>query len=396
MIKKVTSIIVSAFLVGVLFLTSCTKQDHFYKDYLIERTYIGMPDSIWIKPGDQRVLIEWYTPKDGQAKDMVIRNGSDSIVVEIDHTVDKQSVIIDNLEERDYVFNAYTSDRLTNRSLLMELSTQVYGDNYREAMTDRNLSHSVVFPTDSLALVWNNLGRPETLYGAEVEFTDNSGTKQQVFSSAPDNVIMLYDVDKDNPITFRSVYRPHENAFDNFYRDEIVVDLVTTKLNTLTFSSTGYLDGYYVDFNLIRRFLIDNIPRPIGENIDMAYALGAGSRGNLFTMDGTGFSAFASTWQDRISNWDVRNYARMKLDRTADAKDLYEALDENNREQMIAAYDNSAGAASTRLSSLAVDDIIFLHSADRGIYVAMKVVGTPPPVSGALGDFTIEFKVSRP
>ena len=63
---------------------------------------------------------------------------------------------------------------------------------------------------------------------------------------------------------------------------------------------------------------------------------------------------------------------------------------------MIDAYEGSAGAASTRLSSLAVGDIIFLNSADREIYVAMKVVGTPPPVSGALGDFTIEFKVSRP
>lgn len=146
----------------------------------------------------------------------------------------------------------------------------------------------------------------------------------------------------------------------------------------------------------VQTFLEANVPTPVGADIDMCYALGAGSRGNMFAMDGTGFSAFASAWQAAINAWDVRNVARLKLNRGEDALTLYEGLDENNRTQMIAAYENSSATASTRLSSLMVDDIILLHSSDRGLYVAMKVLATPPAVSGAPGNFTVEIKVSRP
>lgn len=391
--EKIISIIVGIACVSALFLTSCTKQDHYFKDYIIERTYVGMPDSIWIEPGDGRALIGWRVPKDGQAKDMIIRwSSNDSIVVAIDHNANKQDVIIDGLDERDYVFTAYTTDRLENYSLRMELSAPIFGENYRRSIRERVLSHSVVFPADSIALVWNNLGQQETLFGVEIEFTDKEGSRQNAFSSASEELKILNNVDTDQKISFTTVYRPHENAFDNFYMDPVMIDLLETKRNTMTFSSDGYLDAVYVDFNLLRTFLIDKIPRPVGEVIDMCYALGAGSRGNLFAISGTGFSAFASIWQDQITNWSVRNYAGMKMSTVS----VYESLDERDRSQMISAYEDANADIKDRLFSLAVNDVVLLHSADREIYVAMKVLGTPPPVNGALGDFVIEFKISRP
>lgn len=377
-------------------MTSCTKMDHYYKDYVIERTYIGKPDSIWVQPGNQRVQVGILTPKDPAATQLVVRWGADSAVMNIDRSKDENSILIENLDERDYLFNAYTVDESGNRSLIMELNAPVFGSNFASTLRERTFSHSVRFG-DSLAVVWNSAALfPENFVGNELAFTDKSGNTKTVFVAKDDNVTILHSPDVALPVTIQSVYSPHENAFENFYTTAEELDVVASRRTSLTFSSTTYTDAMYIDFKYVQMYLEANVPTPVGADIDMAYALGAGSRGNLFTMDGTGFSAFSSNWQAAINAWDVRNYARMKLDRTETANDLYEALDENNRQQMIDAYDNAAGAASTRLSSLAVGDIIFLNSADRGIYVAMKVVGTPPAVSGALGDFTIEFKVSRP
>lgn len=393
--KNSISIIGGIFCAGVIFLASCTKMDHHYKDYIIERTYIGKPDSIWVQPGDKRVQIGLITPQDAEARDLIVRwNNTDSLVFPIDHDVERQSVIIDNLEERDYVFNAYTTDRKGLRSLPMELSTTVAGDVFRSTIQDRTLSHSVVFP-DSIALLWNAMSS-ETLFGVEVEFTDNAGAKQQVFSRSSTLVSTFQDADPNEPISVRTVFRAHPNAFEYFYTDPVNVDLIATKRNSLTLVSSGYTNAEFIDFNFVRVFLESDVPRPLGGDIDMCYTLGAGSRSNLFTIDGTGFAAFAETWQVAMNFWPVRNVARLKLNRGAAAVELYNELDEMDRTQMVAAYDNSTVTGLNRVSGLLVNDVILLYSSDRDLYVAIKVVSVPPATSGVYGTLGIEFKISRP
>lgn len=393
--KNIVSILGGLFCTGVLFITSCTKMDHFYKDYVIERTYTGKPDSIWIQPGDGRIQIGMLTPKDPAAKNIVVRwNQTDSIVMAIDHDATQNFIVIDNLEERDYIFNAYTVNDLGARSLPMELSTNVYGDNFRNTMRERAFTHSVVLG-DSIAVIWApSTLLPEIVLGNEIKFTDKNGAPQQVFEPRSKVITILHEVDPTKPITVRTVNRPHSNAFENFYTAALDLDLVETKRNTLTFSSTSYTDAVYVDFHYLRTFLEAGLPTPLGADIDVAYALGAGSRGNLFAMDGTGFGSFASAWQTFIDTWPVQNVGRMKLVKNAGAQ--YDVLDETDRGQMMAAYTSSTATASTRLQSLAVNDLVLMHVVDKDLYVAMKVIATPPPVSGALGDLVIEVKVSRP
>ncbi|GGH08980.1 hypothetical protein GCM10011418_06730 [Sphingobacterium alkalisoli] len=369
--------------------------DHFYEDYIIERTYIGKPDSIWVQPGDQRVQIGMLTPKDAEARDLIIRwNSTDSMVFPIDHDVESQSVIIDNLEERDYVFNAYTIDRKGHRSLPMELSTTVAGPAYRTTITHRELDYSIIF-RDSVALVWKAMSS-ETLFGVEIDFTDKAGVQQKTLVSSSTFASVVRDADPNESISVRTVFRAHPNAFEYFYTDPVEVDLVATKRNTLTLVSSAYTNAEYIDFHWVRVFLEADVPRPTGTDIDMCYTLGSGSRSNLFTMDGTGFGVFASAWQSAISFWPVRNVARLKLNRGTAAVELYNELDEMDRTQMVAAYENSAATGLNRVSGLLVDDVILLHSSDRDLYVAIKVVSVPPATAGVYGTLGIEFKISRP
>lgn len=378
----------------VLLFAACTKMDYYYKDYIIERNYVGKPDSIWIHPGDQRVQIGMLTPKDAEAKEWIIRwDTKDSLVVPIDREVPEQTVIIDKLEERDYVFNAYTSDQKGKRSLPMELSCPVYGPAFRGTIQNRVLSHSVVFP-DSVALVWNPMVS-NTLYGVEIRYTDKAGVEQTTSMSSGSLVNIVKDVDLTVPVSVRTMFRPHVNAFDYFYTAPQTVDIATTGRHSLILVSDAYQNAEYIDFKFARVFLEADVPKPLGPDIDMAYTLGGSSRSNLFTMAGEGFKAFADNWQAAINFWRIRNAGSLKLDRTAGALATYNGLDEMNRTQMVAAYENSTANPLDRISSLRVNDVIYLHSKDRDIYVAMKVTGVPPAVSGAYGTFSFDFKVSR-
>lgn len=381
--------------IGAYLLNSCTKMDHFYKDYITERIYIGKPDSVWVQPGDQKALIGMLTPRDAEAKQVTIKwSASDSLTFPINRDHETQEYIIENLSENDYTFNIFTEDGTGNRSLEIEMSTKVSGDNFRNSIQNRQLSHSVVFP-DSVALFWASRFS-ETLVRSEVEFTDKNGQSQKIISSPQETLNMLKNIDQTKPIWIQTAHLASPNAFEFFLTEATQLDLEETKRNTLTFETTGYLDAAYIDFKFVRFFEESEVPEPKATDIDMAYALGAGSRGNLFTIDGTGFSAFASSWQDAINAWPIRNPGNLKLERGQAALDLYNSLDEMDRNQMKSAYDNSTATPTFRLSSLTVNDVILLHSSARDLYVAVKVIGTPPATSGTYGNFDIEFKVSRP
>lgn len=394
--KRIHAIYSAIFCIGILFFSSCTKMDHFYKDLIVERVYIGKPDSIWVQSGENRVKINFVPPRDAEVKDLIVRwdGGRDSVVVPMNYGSDYQSFIIDNLEERDYMFDAYTTDRKGKRSLPLEMSTPVFGAHFRSTIEKRPFSHSVVFP-DSIALLWENMAS-ETLYGVEIDFTDKNGQKQKTFSRSSSAVSVFLDADPNKPVAVKTVFRAHPNAFEYFYTEPVNIDLVATKRNKLTLVSSAYQNAEYIDFKYVRAFLQAEVPRPVGSDVDMAYTLGGSSKSNLFTMDGAGFSAFNADWQLAINQWPVRNSARLKLNRGAAALALYDGLDEMNRSQMVAAYDNSAVAAQDRVFNLLVGDVILLKSTTRNIYVAMKVLAVPPATANTYGKLEMELKISRP
>ena len=385
---------VLVFCICLIVFTSCTKMDHFYKDYIIERDYVGKPDSSWVKPGEKRVQIGILTPRDPRAKDLVIKWGdSDSAVYPINYAVNSQLFVVENLLEQDYVFSLYTKDQTGLRSLPTELSCPVYGDNFRLTMKERELSHAVIFP-DSVALLWKSLA-VDYLFGTEVQYVDKTGGIKKFMVTPSTSISILKDMDPTKAISLKTAYMPHEKSFEYMYTSAVNVNPISAQRRSFTLVSSTYTDAEYIDFKYARYFLESGVPSPYGRDIDLCYTLGAGSRSNLITIDGTGFGAFAAAWQNNINVWSVRNVARMKVLKGADAVAMYEGLDEMNRDQMAAAYTNAVGAESIRVYPLALNDIILLNSSDRKLYVAMKVTGIPPSTSGVYGTLSFDFKVSR-
>lgn len=368
--------------------------DHFYKDYIVERDYIGKPDSSWVQPGDKRVQVGFITPKDTRAKNVVVKWGDgDSVVFPIDYKVDRQTYIINNLNEQSYVFNLFTKSEDGLLSLPTELSTTVYGDNFRLSMKDRELSHTVVFP-DSVAIIWKPLS-VDYLFGSEVEYQDKAGAIKKVMVRPNTNISILKDVDTSKDMIVKTAFLPNEKAFEYFYTPSLAVNTVNSQRRSLKLVSTAYTDAEFIDFKYVRVFLESAIPGPFGKDIDLCYTLGGSSRSNLITIDGTGFSAFATAWQSNIGVWGVRNVGRLKVLKGAAAVSMYNNLDETNRSQMAAAYTNGIATEANRVFPLAVDDIVLLNSSDRKIYVAMRVTATPSSTAGVYGTLSFDFKVSR-
>ena len=375
-------------------LASCTKMDHHYKDYVISKTYTGKPDSIWIQPGNERVQISWLIPDDPAAKDVVVywNNGTDSVKVPLDRTVDTGRLVIDNLDEAEFTFNAYIKDAVGNRSVVMELNTPVYGEIFQSTVRDRAASHTAIF-SDSTVIVWNSL-QGDTFYGNEIEYTDLTGNLQTIFIPAMETTTTIEDIDNSKTILTKTIYLPEPNALDRFYGEDITVDVAESEKHTLHFTGALWDNAEYVDFNLVRIFNQDDIPEPKADIIDMTHVVGSGSKHNLFTMDSENFGVFTPDFQSLIDQWPINNPGTLTyLGNDAAAQAAYDNLDEKDRDQMIAAFEAAKTAHGTtdRLTLLEEGDILFLHSVDRNLYVAMKVTFVEPDT-----EMDVELKISRP
>src|SRR5690554_3373453 len=82
---------------------SCTGMDDTYKDFIKdgERVYVGMPDSVKVKPGNNRLEIEWLVPPDPNISKAIVywHNRVSKVEVPIGVGVDSMNVMINDLKE---------------------------------------------------------------------------------------------------------------------------------------------------------------------------------------------------------------------------------------------------------------------------------------------------------
>lgn len=212
--KNILSVILIGFVLGF---SACDNQTDIYEKYVVPNglIYPGPAQKPMVAPGDNRIRISWNRGTDPRVQKAKIfwNNYSESVELDVDANADTISYIIDPIAENTYSFMIRTYDDEGNASIPVEVMGTVYGDSYRNRLTNRLLK-STYYDGRDVTLNWSTASATEI--GINVSWTDKDGTTKtmEVNPSETESLIPNFNLDK--PIQYFTTYKPDTLAIDNF------------------------------------------------------------------------------------------------------------------------------------------------------------------------------------
>ncbi|MFS8616420.1 MAG: DUF4998 domain-containing protein [Solitalea sp.] len=217
---------------AVLLLTglfACTKEDD-YKKYTKdgEITYPGRVDTVIVHPGDHRVLLEIALGSDPAVTRLRAfwNEGADSVELPITHNTGRDTVelSIEGLSEGQYNFMIYTYDAKENVSVVKRASGNVYGENYRKALSNRTLSSLAQSPDGARILInWSSPLVGEA--GIVLNYTNADGIARSLIIPASETNTELPSYKEESVLEYRSFFLPEPDAADTFFMEYAQVTL---------------------------------------------------------------------------------------------------------------------------------------------------------------------------
>ena len=205
--------------------------------------------------------------------------------VTLNTPVDSVYIIVDNLEEKSYLFYAYNVDRNGNRSIKKQVTGSAYGEVYESSLSNRPLLKMDGGNTvDSVIITWGTPG--DGYIATEIRYNNDAGevVKSEIFPE--DERIIIKGWESEGKFDYRSLYVPVPNAIDTFYTQYESATLP----NFIEFNSekVDKTDWEIVDFsseaapNYLASFAIDD---NIGTFWHSQYAGDAPDYPHHFTID---------------------------------------------------------------------------------------------------------------
>ena len=226
--NKFTRVWIISMLVSVIGWFGCTPMDHYYSEFakLGDRIYVGKLDSVSLYTGYNRVKLAWENPSDPSVSRVVVYWNAyrDSIEYALDNSVDTGEVTIEGLTEGLLTLNAITYDSKGNRSLVKEINTEVFGDQFQQNTVRNRTIESVDIQSDSVFVNWFE-EFSETMVQTEIIYTDVRGADHTIMMPRDHVRVGLADVDLDKEIAYRSFFTPYPLVLDFFISDYMQVNL---------------------------------------------------------------------------------------------------------------------------------------------------------------------------
>ena len=205
-------------------LMACDKMEDTYEDFIKdgEIYYPGKAQSLTAAPGQNRIQLSWLLVSDPKITKTAVywNNKADSVVIPVTRTtgVDTIRTTISPIAEGTYTFEVYTYDAKGNRSVKVDIISNVYGNNYSITLVNRALKSAVMSTgtiKDTAKLEWypKSIG----LVGVDLRYKNTLGDSVFVFVPADAPRTSLLKFVKGSSFKYRSLYKPEENALDTFY-----------------------------------------------------------------------------------------------------------------------------------------------------------------------------------
>lgn len=200
-----------------------------------------------------------------------------------------------------------------------------------------------------------------------------------------EDVVLYHVVDKDVYGMLMITEADDENTVVGRIKADVQnkTEVAPPLIQEFTSTGAGASKAMYVDLKTNSTFETEAEGKENIASVDIISLRGSSSGHNLFpTANEAAAGAWFAPWRDRMATWSNRNAADVySLGATEEAWELYHNLQED--ESMWDVFQEAtANVSSTqRLSQIANKEIIFIHSVDRKLLIALKVLDSSTDTS---------------
>ena len=214
---------ISILITAAFFILSCDDMNDLHEGYLAEGEiiYAAQVDSVSIHTGYYRAELELLINSQRIEKVRIFWNDyADSSDISIGSQTGVFFHLLDDMDERDYIFHCVSLDKYDNPSLPFELTGTVYGENYKTQLSNRRVSLAVT-AVDSvenvLSLTWTTLSSLDQ--GVTMEYFNADSTWVQLDVPADEQVTYIESWFPETTFRYSTLYKPTEDAIDVFEAD---------------------------------------------------------------------------------------------------------------------------------------------------------------------------------
>lgn len=230
MIMKTIHYILVSLAVILALTVSCTKMNDFHDEYLRNGPiiYVGRVDSMKVFPGKERVQVNYWIT-DPRAKELCFywnnRKDSAKFSVPAHDPSEMQTLLVDPVAEGDYTFQVFSYDGKGHRSIRFEQAFSSYGEVYASTLNTRSVA-SVTVGDGTVSVKWGSSFSALEV-GIEVRYIGTDGVEKILFVPTEElkAATVIEDADLGRSLTYRTAYKPSEDAIDVFYSVEKLIQL---------------------------------------------------------------------------------------------------------------------------------------------------------------------------
>ena len=217
--KKITILFTFIFSLALLF-NACQDMEDIHSEYLDgEIIYAPKPLLPETFAGKNRIEIKYYLVNAVNVTQCIVEwnDGANSQTEDITPAVPLDSItfMINNLEEKSYLFKIYTIDKNGNRSVKEQVTGSTYNEKYQAGLTNRPiLSIEGGGTVDSVTVMWGTPAKGHT--GVEYSYINSEGESVTATLAPEMDKLVIRGWQSESEMTYKSYYIPEENAIDTF------------------------------------------------------------------------------------------------------------------------------------------------------------------------------------
>jgi hypothetical protein len=199
---------------------SCDGMNDLHLKYLEtgEKIYAAKVDSVSPGPGNKRIQMEVfiYAQRIDHLR-FYWNAGADSLDFNIGNQPGIFRCMIENLPEREYLFEVVSFDKFGNRSLPFEVSSPAYGESYQSYLTNRRIN-SISIQEGAAVIEW--LGLTEDAVFTTLYYKNSQDQDREIVIPSTESTTTIDDYKPESEFRYVTAYRPAANSPDLFETEE--------------------------------------------------------------------------------------------------------------------------------------------------------------------------------